>query len=120
MASLGAVYRSPRHRLFDAPKRESESEREILQTQSSPLPTAKQNIVRFTANTATRRDQTRDIKLHYTPDEMPSPITANGAEQRIPHQQEKDLPGNANWVVQKYGGTSLGKFPTEIADDIIV
>jgi len=34
--------------------------------------------------------------------------------------EEKDLPGNANWVVQKYGGTSLGKFPQEIVSDIIV
>lgn len=38
----------------------------------------------------------------------------------IPHTQEKDIPGNANWVIQKYGGTSLGKFPVNIAEDIIV
>jgi len=51
---------------------------------------------------------------------MEPQITTNGYEQRIPHKQEKDLPGNANWVVQKYGGTSLGKFPREIAEDIVV
>lgn len=51
---------------------------------------------------------------------MATQITANGFEQRIPHIQEKDLPGNANWVVQKYGGTSLGKFAVQIAEDIVV
>lgn len=50
----------------------------------------------------------------------PSTITATSMGETIPHQQEKDLPGNANWVVQKYGGTSLGKFPFNIAQDIIV
>lgn len=40
-------------------------------------------------------------------------------ETLIHHTPEKDLPGNANWVVQKYGGTSLGKFPVQIVDDII-
>lgn len=51
-----------------------------------------------------------------------SPIstTSTSFGDRILHQQEKDLPGNANWVVQKYGGTSLGKFPVNIAQDIIV
>jgi len=51
---------------------------------------------------------------------MAAHVTTNGFEQRIPHKQEKELPGNANWVVQKYGGTSLGKFPKEIAEDIVV
>lgn len=46
--------------------------------------------------------------------------TINGFGDRIPHSQEKDLPGNANWVVQKYGGTSLGKFPVAIAQDIVL
>ncbi|KAF2841696.1 aspartate kinase [Patellaria atrata CBS 101060] len=32
----------------------------------------------------------------------------------IPHTQEKDLPGG--WVVLKFGGTSIGKFPTNIAE----
>lgn len=55
-----------------------------------------------------------------TDSEMTTQTTANGFEQRIPHMQEKDLPGNANWVVQKYGGTSLGKFAVQIAEDIVV
>ncbi|KAF4549371.1 Amino acid kinase-like protein [Elsinoe fawcettii] len=50
----------------------------------------------------------------------PVTVTANGLGERIPHTQEKELPGNANWVVQKYGGTSLGKFPINIAEDIVV
>jgi len=46
--------------------------------------------------------------------------TSESVGQRIPHSKEKDLPGNANWVVQKYGGTSLGKLPVNIAEDIIL
>ncbi|KAF2095217.1 bifunctional aspartokinase/homoserine dehydrogenase [Rhizodiscina lignyota] len=34
----------------------------------------------------------------------------------IPHTMEKNLPGGGNWVVQKFGGTSVGKFALNIAD----
>lgn len=34
----------------------------------------------------------------------------------IPHTMEKNLPGGGNWVVQKFGGTSVGKFAVNIAD----
>ena len=34
----------------------------------------------------------------------------------IPHQKEKNLPGGGNWVVQKFGGTSVGKFALNIAN----
>ncbi|GAB7352777.1 hypothetical protein MBLNU459_g3124t1 [Dothideomycetes sp. NU459] len=44
----------------------------------------------------------------------------NGFEQSIPHQQEKNLPGGGNWVVQKFGGTSVGKFAVDIAQDIVL
>lgn len=44
----------------------------------------------------------------------------NGFEQSIPHQQEKNLPGGGNWVVQKFGGTSVGKFAVDIARDIVL
>ncbi|WPG97911.1 Hypothetical protein R9X50_00069400 [Acrodontium crateriforme] len=45
---------------------------------------------------------------------------ANGAiEGRISHTEERDLPGGANWVVQKFGGTSVGKFAVKIAEDIV-
>lgn len=33
-----------------------------------------------------------------------------GSEDSLPHSKEKDLAGGANWVVQKFGGTSMGKF----------
>jgi aspartate kinase len=54
------------------------------------------------------------------PDIMGSAFVQNGhaygAEDSIPHQKEKNLPGGANWVVQKFGGTSVGKFAGSIAD----
>lgn len=49
-------------------------------------------------------------------------IMANGAphtygqEDSIPHTEEKNLPGGANWVVQKFGGTSVGKFASGITE----
>lgn len=47
--------------------------------------------------------------------------TTNGAiTDRIPHSPEKDLQGGANWVVQKFGGTSVGKFAVKIAEDIVL
>ncbi|KAK5677414.1 hypothetical protein LTS10_009984 [Elasticomyces elasticus] len=39
---------------------------------------------------------------------------------RRPHTQDKDLPGGANWVVQKFGGTSVGKVAVRIAEDIVL
>ncbi|QDS69977.1 hypothetical protein FKW77_002994 [Venturia effusa] len=45
--------------------------------------------------------------------------TPNGhmysSEESIPHTPEKNLPGGGNWVVQKFGGTSVGKFALPIA-----
>ncbi|EGP85256.1 unnamed protein product [Zymoseptoria tritici ST99CH_3D7] len=38
---------------------------------------------------------------------------------RRPHTTEKSIPGGGNWVVQKFGGTSVGKFPVKIAEDIV-
>ncbi|KAK3116327.1 hypothetical protein LTR53_003454 [Teratosphaeriaceae sp. CCFEE 6253] len=46
--------------------------------------------------------------------------TPNGDIDRRPHTQDKDLPGGANWVVQKFGGTSVGKFAGKIAEDIVL
>ncbi|KAK4569748.1 hypothetical protein LTR86_002716 [Recurvomyces mirabilis] len=48
------------------------------------------------------------------------PVTNGTIEDRIPHTQERDLPGGANWVVQKFGGTSVGKFGVKIAEDIVL
>ncbi len=42
-----------------------------------------------------------------------------GIENRIPHRRERDLPGCARWVVQKFGGTSVGKFGRVIGEDIV-
>lgn len=39
-----------------------------------------------------------------------------GEEYSIHHTEEKNLPGGANWVVQKFGGTSVGKFALSIVD----
>ncbi|KAI9687541.1 MAG: Aspartokinase [Bathelium mastoideum] len=38
----------------------------------------------------------------------------DGVAHIIPHKQEKNLPGG--WIVQKFGGTSVGKKPLNIAD----
>ncbi|KAF2259642.1 aspartate kinase [Lojkania enalia] len=44
----------------------------------------------------------------------------NGHIDLVPHCRERDLPGGTNWIVQKFGGTSLGKFAATIADDIVL
>ena len=36
------------------------------------------------------------------------------------HQKEQDLPTGGNWIVQKFGGTSVGKIAVGIAQDIIL
>lgn len=46
-------------------------------------------------------------------------ILENGVTDSRPHQTEKSIPGGGNWVVQKFGGTSVGKFPVKIAEDIV-
>ncbi|KAF2160761.1 hypothetical protein M409DRAFT_59783 [Zasmidium cellare ATCC 36951] len=38
---------------------------------------------------------------------------------RRPHVPERNLPGGGNWVVQKVGGTSVGKFPVKIAEEVV-
>lgn len=49
------------------------------------------------------------------------PEQTNGSiDDRIPHTKERDLPGGANFVVQKFGGTSVGKFAVKIAEDIVL
>ncbi|KAK3710551.1 hypothetical protein LTR37_010178, partial [Vermiconidia calcicola] len=47
-------------------------------------------------------------------------IANGGIESRRARTQEIDLPGGANWVVQKFGGTSVGKFGVGIAEGIVV
>jgi aspartate kinase len=50
---------------------------------------------------------------------MATPVISNGVfVNSIPHSKEKDLPDGGNWVVQKFGGTSVGKFASNICDII--
>lgn len=52
----------------------------------------------------------------------------NGFSYRRPHTPEKELANGANWVVreqdewivQKFGGTSVGKVGVRIAEDIVL
>ena len=44
---------------------------------------------------------------------------AQAISQTSIHSKEKDLPGGSRWVVQKFGGTSVGKFARAIAEYII-
>ncbi|KAF2766785.1 aspartate kinase [Teratosphaeria nubilosa] len=46
--------------------------------------------------------------------------TTDSITSRISHTEERNLPGGANWVVQKFGGTSVGKFAVKIAEDIVL
>ena len=47
-------------------------------------------------------------------------VGLNGIDwNRIPHTPEKELANGANWVVQKFGGTSVGKFGRVIGEDIV-
>lgn len=41
-------------------------------------------------------------------------------DDRIAHSEERELPGGANWVVQKFGGTSVGKVAVKIADEVVL
>lgn len=45
----------------------------------------------------------------------------NGHIDAIPRTLEKDFAGvESSWVVQKFGGTGLGKFAVTIAEDIVL
>lgn len=44
----------------------------------------------------------------------------NGHIDSIPQSIENDLHDDTNWIVQKFGGTSLGKFAVTIAEDIVL
>ena len=46
-----------------------------------------------------------------------NPTSSLLSDQIQQRQAEKDLPGG--WIVQKFGGTSIGKFPDKIARDIV-
>lgn len=46
--------------------------------------------------------------------------TTDGIVDSRPHVPESELPGGQNWVVQKFGGTSVGKFPIKIAEEVVL
>jgi aspartate kinase len=47
-------------------------------------------------------------------------IEVNGQPQPLSDSHEKELPNGTTWIVQKFGGTSLGKFAATIAEDIVL
>lgn len=44
----------------------------------------------------------------------------NGHIDSLSDNPERYLPGGTKWIVQKFGGTSLGKFAATIAEDIVL
>ncbi|KAF1936053.1 hypothetical protein EJ02DRAFT_438796 [Clathrospora elynae] len=47
-------------------------------------------------------------------------IEVNGHAQSLSDNHGKELPSGTTWIVQKFGGTSLGKFAATIAEDIVL
>lgn len=47
-------------------------------------------------------------------------IQVNGHAQSLSDNHEQELPSGTTWIVQKFGGTSLGKFAATIAEDIVL
>ena len=66
-----------------------------------------------------RRAKKTDIDPH-APNGWANHLTNGKFASRRPHTPERDLPYGANWVVQKFGGTSIGKFGVKIAEDIVL
>lgn len=58
-------------------------------------------------------------RFYFFPDPTKITVTMEFQINRI-HQKEQDLPTGGNWVVQKFGGTSVGKFAVGIAQDIVL
>ncbi|KAI0698046.1 aspartate kinase [Cerioporus squamosus] len=48
-----------------------------------------------------------------------SSISSTGAPRTPPNMHQNTIDPAAKWLVQKYGGTSVGKFATKIAEEII-
>lgn len=71
-------------------------------------------------NHSTRHANTLPTEsLYSSPDRTNFTFTMEFQINRI-HQKEQDLPTGGNWVVQKFGGTSVGKFAVGIAQDIVL
>jgi hypothetical protein len=57
-----------------------------------------------------------------TPDTSPSsslPSSAKSLPLTPPNLHQNSIDPSSRWLVQKFGGTSIGKFPVRIAQDII-
>ncbi|KAE9993211.1 hypothetical protein EG327_006012 [Venturia inaequalis] len=69
--------------------------------------------------TTSQFPNTYNYPIHEPNPTIPTMDSPNGhaysSEESIPHTPEKNLPGGGNWVVQKFGGTSVGKFALPIA-----
>ncbi|KAL4251984.1 aspartate kinase [Abortiporus biennis] len=66
------------------------------------------------------------ISEEKTPPSSPSPVSSDSVQSSPPsspdtppilHQNSQDP--NAKWLIQKFGGTSVGKFAVKIAEDIV-
>jgi aspartate kinase len=53
-----------------------------------------------------------------SPDSVGSTLSSSGV-QTPPNLYQNSADPSATWLVQKYGGTSVGKFAVKIAEDII-
>lgn len=51
--------------------------------------------------------------------EMSTPALTNGHHDAAPIAQLRGNDAKGGWVVQKFGGTSVGKFASNIAEDIV-
>lgn len=46
-------------------------------------------------------------------------LSAALKQDRVSQMQPDNVPVLRDWIVQKFGGTSLGKFSSQIVDDIV-
>jgi hypothetical protein len=70
-------------------------------------------------NRRTSSDRPPTERPHFPPPSTNLTFAMEFQINRI-HQKEQDLPTGGNWVVQKFGGTSVGKFAVGIAQDIVL
>lgn len=51
---------------------------------------------------------------------MQHETTPSNGFSSIPERKPRDTSGGGDWIIQKFGGTSLGKFAITIAEDIVL
>ena len=54
-----------------------------------------------------------------TPSSSPSSSLSSSPPSTPPNLHQNTIDPAAGWLVQKYGGTSVGKFAIKIAEDIV-